>query len=399
MNRPNSPRPFADDYIDLDAAERAMVVAFDRDYEPPGEPNRDDPVARFSLARFIDIKPDDRAEYLIKGLLPSVGLAVVWGPPKCGKSFWTFDALMRVALGWTYRDHRVTPGPVVYCALEGQTGFRKRIEAFRQEMLADAADASPPFFLMTSPLSLIADHAQLVAAIRAQLGEGGKPAAVCMDTLNRSLVGSEFSDEAMSAYIRAADAIREAFDCCVVVVHHCGHNGERPRGHSSLMGAVDVQIAVQRDTADNIVAELEMSKDEAVGLQFVSQLKVVEIGVDQDGDPITSCVVEAVGEASVTAGRSGKPPRLTKAAQNALRALQNAIADRGEVPPANNYIPAGVSTVSVDVWRDYAYRMGISTSDEPRAKQTAFKRGSETLIAAKVVAVWEPHAWIARQEA
>ena len=57
-----------------------------------------------------------------------------------------------------------------------------------------------------------------------------KPVAVCLDTLNRSLAGSESSDEDMSAYIRAADAIRDAFGCLVVVVRHCGHNGERPRG-------------------------------------------------------------------------------------------------------------------------------------------------------------------------
>jgi hypothetical protein len=55
--------------------------------------------------------------------------------------------------------------------------------------------------------------------------------------------------------------------------------------------------------------------------------------------------------------------------------------------------------VSVDVWREYAYSMGISTSDEPRAKQKAFKDGSAVLIASSTVAVWEPHAWIVRPEA
>ena len=72
------------------------------------------------------------------------------------------------------------------------------------------------------------------------------------------------------------------------------------------------------------------------------------------------------------------------------------LADRGEVPPANNYVPAGVRTVNVEIWREYAYRTGISTSDEPRARQKAFKEGSETLIAAKMVAVWEPHVWMTK---
>ena len=60
-------------------------------------------------------------------------------------------------------------------------------------------------------------------------------------------------------------AIRDAFGCVVVIVHHCGHNADRPRGHSSLLGAADVLIAVKRDAADNIVAMVEASKDGTLG--------------------------------------------------------------------------------------------------------------------------------------
>src|ERR1700722_658064 len=111
---------------------------------------------RFRITRFGTIKPDSAAQYLVKGLLQSTGLAVVWGAPKCGKSFWVFDLLMHVALGWTYRDHRVTSGPIVYCALEGAQGHKNRIEAFRRGKLSgaadseEAADSDPPFYLMAT---------------------------------------------------------------------------------------------------------------------------------------------------------------------------------------------------------------------------------------------------------
>ena len=74
-----------------------------------------------------------------------------------------------------------------------------------------------------------------------------------LDTLNRSLAGSESDDKDMAAYIKAADAIREAFGCVVVVVHHCGVQETRPRGHTSLTGAVDAQLAVKRDAAGSVV--------------------------------------------------------------------------------------------------------------------------------------------------
>jgi len=291
---------------------------------------------RFRLARFNEIKCDTGAPYLIKGLLPSAGLAVIWGEPKCGKSFWTFDALMHVALDWEYRGHRVKPGAVVYYALEGAQGFKNRIEAFRQRKLAESVETSPPFYLMSTPLSLVADARALVADIHRQLGDQ-RPVAVVIDTLNRSLAGSESSDEDMAAYIRAADTIRAAFDCLVIIVHHCGHNGERPRGHSSLMGALDVQISVKRDAAENVVAELELAKDGEVGLKFDSRLEVVEIGPDQDGDPITSCVVKEVEAGAAAPTKPKSAPKIPASERLLINTIGLAIAEAGiRVQPSSD---------------------------------------------------------------
>ena len=251
--------------------------------------------------------------------------------------------------------------------------------------------ASAPFHMMSSPLSLVADHAALVASIRSQLGDL-TPVAVVIDTLNRSLAGSESDDRDMAAYVRAADAIRDAFDCAVIIVHHCGHGGDRPRGHSSLMGSLDVQIGVKRDADENIVATLELSKDGPVGLEMVSRLVPVDVGADEDGDAITSCVIEAVDAPS--AAKVKRPStRLPKGAQIALRALTEALDECGVIPPASSHIPTNVKAVTVNQWRRYAYRMGVSTSDEDRAKRQAFQRASEALLAAKQAAVWDSYAW------
>jgi AAA domain len=385
----------------VEAARPARLKVVDADIAPPPlSPNDSGPLesqevltrperARFRLLAFNDIKLDDGGMYLIKGLLPRVGLAVVWGAPKCGKSFWTFDALMHVALGWEYRGHRVAPGPVVYCALEGVQGFRNRIEAFRQAKLSEADCGSPQFYLVAASLSLVADHQALIGDIRRQLGDRS-PVAICLDTLNRSLAGSESSDEDMAAYIRAADAIRDALDCLVLIVHHCGHDGSRPRGHSSLMGALDVQIAVSRNATGNIVAELELTKDGEVGLQFVSRLVQRDIAFDQDGDAITSCVVDAV-EGACPARKGRSPPR---SAQAALRALQTAIDEVGERAPVSNTIPSSVRVVPNDTWRRYCYQSGISDSDEPEARKKAFSRAHKLLVDGNHVQAHNEYRWI-----
>ncbi len=344
---------------------------------------------RFQLVPFEKISLDTTPAYLVKGLVPRVGLTVVWGPPKCGKSFFVFDLVMHVALGWEYRGKRVRQGHVVYCALEGAEGFRGRVEAFRLTRLAETS-VEVPFHLMASPMTLVADHAALVASIRDTLG-AVSPSVVVIDTLNRSLAGSESDDRDMAAYVKAADAIRDAFKCAVIIVHHCGHDASRPRGHSSLMGAVDAQISVKRDATDNIVASVDLMKDGAQGDEIASQLEVVEVGIDDNGDPITSCVIDPVEGLSVS--RVPGRPKLTKGAKIALASLNHAVADCGEIPPVSAHIPGGVKAVKIETWRTYAAKAGITVSDEKDALRKAFQRAHETLIADRHVGFWNSWAW------
>jgi hypothetical protein len=346
------------------------------------------PDARFKLVPFDKIAFDTAPVYLVKGIIPRIGLCVFWGPPKCGKSFLVFDLLMHVALGWKYRGWPVRQGAVVYCALEGCAAFKNRIEAFRQRKLAENS-SEVQFYLVAAPMSLVADHGALITSIRAALGNT-KPVSIALDTLNRSLAGSESDDRDMAAYVKAADAIRDAFTCAVVIVHHCGHEGTRPRGHSSLMGAVDAQIAVKRDAADNIIAMVEFMKDGPQGDEFASRLDVVEIGIDDDGDKITSCIIVPV---EGLPPQKDKPKKLPAAAAKALKALHEIIGDAGTTPPHDAYIPPTTKAVTVDQWRDHTFRRGISGSGELKSKQQAFRRAFDQLSENQRIAVSEPYVW------
>jgi AAA domain len=342
---------------------------------------------RFILTPFTKVKAlDGDSYYCVRDILPRTGLVVVWGPPKCGKSFWTFDLLMHVALGWEYRGHRIRQGSVVYLCLEGAPGFRKRIEAFRRAKLARPEDPKdPPFFLMTSPLALTHDVKVLVADIRRQAGQD-IPSIVCIDTLNRSFTGSESKDQDMTAYVRAADLIRDAFGCLVVIVHHSPHDAERPRGHSSLMGALDVQIAVHKDTGGNVIAELELAKDMEVGLVFVSRLEMVELGRDGDGDPVTSLVVREVEGAGAKTAAKPVRGRKTDDGEKVKRAVEDAyerLADAVEKTPGFN--GQTVRKVPVEKIRDEVKSRGFldckDTGGLTGAARTLFYRAKTDLIA------------------
>jgi hypothetical protein len=248
--------------------------------------------SRIKLIPFDKIKLGTEPRYLVKGIIPRESLAVVWGPPKCGKSFWTFDE------------------PV-------------------------------PFYLEPLTLDLVADYAELIAVIGQQLGVT-PPVLVVLDTLNRSLRGSENDSKDMSAYISAADAIREAFHCSVVIVHHCGIDGTRPRGSTALTGAVDAQLSVKRDASDAIIVEVECMKDGASGDIIASRLKVVEVGKDQDGEAITSCVIEPADVAQIA---TTSEARLTPN-QRTMFSILYAAGNRG---------------LSLEEWNEQARGVGIGT--------------------------------------
>ena len=340
---------------------------------------------KFTLTRFRDITLGTEPAYLVRGLIPREGLVVIWGPPKCGKTFWAYDLLMHVALDWTYRDRRVESGTVVYVACEGERGLAARSEAFRQTKLSDE---DPPFYLLTTRLDLAAQVDQLMFDIAAQI-PAKSCAAIVIDTLNRSIRGSESKDEDMSGYIAAADALRERFKCAVVIIHHCGVNDTRPRGHTSLTGAVDTQIAVKRDNTGQIIATLEWMKDGPEGDAIVSRLKVVEIGANDAGEIITSCIIEP----SDTKPAAEKTS-ISFAQKRALSLLTEAINTAGTVPPACDHIPPRTPCVSVELWRNYCYAGAISNSEEPDAKRKAFKRASEGLLGSGVIGVWNDQVWI-----
>jgi AAA domain-containing protein len=250
---------------------------------------------RFSITRLKEISINRADTGLIKGLLPRTGVGLIWGEPKTFKTFWTLDLTLHIARDdvQEYRGLRCKTAPVVYCAFEGGGGMGARIAAYRQHHgIADDADIG--FALINASVDLISEHQQLIASIEEQLGVA--PGVIVLDTLNQSLVGSESSDQDMAAYLAAAEAISRRFDCLVLIVHHCGHDHNRYRGHSSLGGTIVVEIAIRKAGADTMISTVQCAREFEAGKTLTHAMVKVDLGVDVDGDPISSLVcVQAQG--------------------------------------------------------------------------------------------------------
>jgi hypothetical protein len=335
----------------------------------------------FPLLAFKDVRLDLAwRNYLVKGLLPRSGLAVIWGPPKCYKSFWAMDVALFIARGCEYRGHRVQQAPVVYIMLEGREGLGARKEALARHYGIDDA----PLYFITTTLDLSKQSAALARAIEEQL-DGIKPGAIFVDTLNRSLVGSESRDEDMAAYLAGAGQLEQTFSCLVAIVHHCGIDASRPRGHTSLTGAVEVQLRVERVADLQVLVTVEAAKDIPEGAEIASRLQVTELGLDEDGDPQTSLIVLPIdADAPQPSSRYGKskPKKLTMG----QRCMQDAINEALQYC-ATSIVPiAGMTPVNAvkvaDIKREFERRYPASDPDQATdAKRVAFKRAVEWLPA------------------
>jgi len=300
-----------------------------------------------------------------------------------------FDMVMHVALNQRYRGRRVQTGSVVYCLFEGQTSFEARCVAFRKTFLAQNTE-QVPFYLQPVTLDLVKDADELIEVIHSTITDV-KPAVIVLDTLSRSLRGSESSDEDMTAYIRAADSLRETFDCAVIIIHHCGIDSTRPRGHTSLTGAADAQLSVSRNADGSILLTVEYMKDGAEGDTIASRLEAVEVGRDEDGEPVTSCVV-LPAEMGGTPAHIKVPP----SAMLALDALNEAVAESGEVV-SNGSIPPKTRTVPLVRWREVCEAKTIAESEKPDSKYKAFVRASRRLQQAGIIGVWNDRVWVVGQ--
>ena len=251
--------------------------------------------AAFSYLRADQLGGVSEALDFVEGLLTEGGASVLYGPSNCGKSFWIVDLGAAVASGRHFRDElEVDRGAVVYFALEGAHGAKNRMAALRRNGQLMPGD---PFYLVFDAVSLLEPgHAdRLAATVAAITDESGIPVKlVIIDTMARAMAGGDENSGAdMTLAVKAIDAVRSATGAHVAIVHHCGKDQAKgARGHSSLRAAVDTEIEVFRPENETVsTVRVTKQRDLQVGELMPFSLKVIELGTDRRGKPITSCVV------------------------------------------------------------------------------------------------------------
>ena len=256
-----------------------LAVLLEAATEPPK------PAPRYKLLGADELRNLPPLAWRVRGVLPAVGLAALYGPSASGKSFLAFDLAAAIAEGRRWFDCRVEAAPVVYAALEGEAGFKLRAQAWevsRGRALPDGLR------MMLQPFKLT--DGQDVLDLAAVVPAG---AVVVLDTLNRAApTADENSSRDMGEILEAAKTLQTLTSGLVLLVHHTGKNAAAGlRGHSSLFAAMDAAIEVSRD-GDRREWKVAKSKDGMDGEACPFKLAVEVLGIEPTGESITSCVVE-----------------------------------------------------------------------------------------------------------
>ena len=327
---------------------------------------------RFKLLNSAAVRAIVAMEWALKGVLVLRGVAVFYGPSASGKSFLVFDLLAAIAEGKPFFGLRTTQRFVVYMALEGRSGVRGRMIAW------EAINGRP----LPDNFAVILDQFDLksgsdVAELASRLPKG---CVIAIDTLARAGDEDENDAKQRALVINGMMELQRLIDGLVIAVAHTGKEEDKGlRGHKKLFDALDAVVAVKRN-GERRTWTAEKVKDGQDGLSRHFKLAVVPLGIDDDGDDITSAVI-APEHGTFTPARS-KP--LSPGTVAAMTVFRDAAGKFGKLNDDGEFLG-----LHIEAWREEFYR--TSTKDSEDAKRQAFGRARKALVEAGELRVDNDH--------
>ena len=344
---------------------------------------------------FDELSLEDQISWVIKNVFATGSLGLIYGAPGTGKSFLAVDLAMSIALGVEWCGLKVSPGGVLYVALEGGRGLTARFLA-NATKYAGFLGHQIPLAVWSGSVDLCANPDDTHSLIeRVQQNFAKLPAVIVIDTLARAIgAGDENSSRDMNAVISNCARIQQETGAHVVLVHHAGKDATRgPRGHSALLAAVDTAIEVGRSEDTGVsTAKVVKQKDGAAGAVYRFKLVPIEIGKDEDGEPIPTCYVEYVDLVEAKPKKS-----LSAREKRGLELLEQTLIDFGKLaPPGHAHIPDDATVVDIAAWREACRKGGLSDSDKSNTQIQAFNRMKLGLHGKAVIGECDCKVWICR---
>lgn len=158
--------------------------------------------------------------WAVPGILP-VGLAILAGAPKVGKSWLALQISRAIATGGHVFDRHVELGPILYLALEDPP------RRLKQRMLKQSwpAGTEADFMTVGSFFDRIGDLRNGGAEKLARQIEHRGYRLVAIDTLSRAVAGDQNDMADMTAWLTPIHEISHSMNCSIVMIDHHRKSG------------------------------------------------------------------------------------------------------------------------------------------------------------------------------
>lgn len=319
---------------------------------------------KFNIRSHADFAGQVRSvRWIVKDILPAATLAVLFGESGSGKTFACYDLCAAICRGVEWNGKRVAKGRVLYVVAEGVAGFVNRIKAYCHQQGISPSDVDMDVISDITPNLLEPAH---ITDLIKDIKQRQPYDLIVMDTFAQVMPGAnENSGEDVGKALAECKRIHRHTGAMVMLVHHSGKDASKgARGWSGLRAAADVELEVLRSDELRSISVTKM-KDGQDGANIGFKLHTVILGEDEDGDDITSCIVEYTDTGRVNVEKK------KKTGKNEL-SLLGAIHDVLGMSDAMD----GVETARVQE----KFCEQFDPSKRQSYKNQAFKRAKDTLL-------------------
>ena len=174
---------------------------------------------------------------------------------------------------------------------------------------------------------------------------------IIIDTFNKGVAaggGDESSAKDQNIAAANLQQVQNLTGVHIALVGHTGKDESRgARGSNAHVGDVDmmVQISVTEDIRTATITKIN---DGVEGVLTRFKLETVTLGVDEDGDDITTAIV---ADDRLDTEKEMSRAKLNKSQRRAMEMLERGMIDEGKPAPISSEYPRGVRVVTVEQWR------------------------------------------------
>jgi AAA domain len=207
--------------------------------------------------------------WAVPGVIPE-GVTLLAGPPKIGKSWLALDMCVAVASGGkALGSIDVTPGPVLYLALEDTP---RRLQKRLRQVLSGSEPPSGLVLAIECPPLPTGGLAQIARWLEMEEKRGNEPRLIVIDVFERvrgPMPANMSAYAADYAAVRAIKTLADAYGVAAVLIHHV-----RKVGSSDYLSEISGTLGLPG--ASDTICVLKRSRGEADGLLQITGRDVEE---------------------------------------------------------------------------------------------------------------------------